>query len=141
MKEKRGGGRDVLFKQVMDAVCLGTDRLTVANRFLRSLQEPFLKPIVRRGSPSVREQDTAIKALLSYRLSRGEENSISPSADSTRTDRLDDLELLTQSQEADSQKKTTLLFPNCLIRAERGQEHHPYHQDLSPLSVAPGSQR
>lgn len=52
-----------------DVVCLGRARLTISDRFPHSLQEASHKTIVQRGSVSVREQDMAIKALQSYRLS------------------------------------------------------------------------
>lgn len=71
-------GKEVLMcflSRSLDAVCLGRARLSMANRFPHSLQEPFLKAPVERATVTVWMYDKeiehiAIKQLLSYRLSQ-----------------------------------------------------------------------
>lgn len=109
-----------------DVACLGRARPTIANRFPCSLQEPFFKTIVQRGSDSAREWNVAIKELQSYRLAHeGRKAPLAPPPTAPERTGLNDLELLNESQVEDSQKKTTLLFPNCLTlrRAVRKQVH------------------
>lgn len=115
-----------------DAECLGRACPTIANRFPCSLQEPFFKTIVQRGSDSARERDMAIKELQSYRLAHeGRKAPLAPPSTAPERTGLNDLALLTESQVEDSRKKTTLLFPNCLTlrRAVRKQ----VHSDIIPI--------
>lgn len=76
------------------AACLGRACRTIANRFPCSLQEPFFKTIVQRGSDRARERDTAIKELQSYRLAHeGRKTPLAPPPTAPGRTGLDDLGL------------------------------------------------
>lgn len=107
-----------------DTVCLGRAGLTIANRFPSSLQELFFKTIVQRGSDSATERDMAIRERQSYRLAHeGRKTPLAPLPTAPERTGLNDLALLTESQVQDSQKKTTLLFSNCLTLTRK--QVHP----------------
>lgn len=74
----------------------------------------------------------AIKELQSYRLAHeGRKTPLAPPPTAPERTGLYDLELLTESQVEDSQKKTTLLFPKCLTL--RGAVRKQVHLNIIPI--------